>query len=124
MRPYSQRDAVPPPARASSFAQSPALTEEEAILRSGAADLGVDLSDAQLSLLLAYAAHLEAANKAFNLTGLKTRIAITRALILDSLTIKLALPDLFTGPSRSTIRVVDVGTGAGVPGIPLAICWP
>jgi len=57
-------------------------------------------------------------NKKFNLTGLKNREEIRQKLYLDSLNIARAV-DL-----SKKIKVIDVGTGAGFPGIPLKIEYP
>ena len=54
-------------------------------------------------------------NKAYNLTAIKTKEEMVSLHLLDSLTV---LPYL-TGS-----RIIDIGTGAGLPGIPLAICRP
>ena len=58
---------------------------------------------------------IEKWNKAFNLTAIRDQDEILRLHILDSLTV---LP-FITGE-----KIIDVGTGAGLPGIPLAIFMP
>lgn len=53
-----------------------------------------------------------------NLTGHRTPEGIARRLILDALALGRALP------IRAPTSLVDLGSGAGFPGLPLAICWP
>jgi 16S rRNA (guanine(527)-N(7))-methyltransferase RsmG len=85
-------------------------------LESGLAGLaGVDLGSAQRDMLLSYLALLEHWNKAYNLTAVKNPADMISRHLLDSLSI---LP-LVNGK-----RLLDAGTGAGLPGIPLAIAQP
>ena len=85
------------------------------LLKSGIEQLGLDATAAQIDSLLAFVALIEKWNKAFNLTAIRDRDEILRLHILDSLTV---LP-FITGE-----KIIDVGTGAGLPGIPLAIFMP
>src|SRR5688572_20421259 len=82
-----------------------------------AARAGVTLSDEQHAGLSRYLDLLFEANARMNLTRITDRAAAELQHVGDSLT---ALPHLPAG----TIRVVDVGSGGGVPGIPLAIARP
>lgn len=84
-------------------------------LRDGAAQLGVDLAGPQVERLLAYAETLTRWNRAFNLTAIRDPGQILIRHLLDSLSV---LPFL-----RGT-AIADAGTGAGLPGIPLAIAAP
>ncbi len=79
---------------------------------------GVNLNDSQLTQLADYLALLLQWQRHLNLTGLRELDAMIEVLVLDSL-------DFLAGNvlPRST-RMLDVGTGAGVPGIALAICEP
>lgn len=93
------------------------------LLVEGATQLGIALSDRQVAQLQTYCARVLETNQRFNLTGFKTLDEVLRALVLDSLTIAEALPpELSEG--GSPVQAVDVGTGAGVPGIPLAVVFP
>jgi 16S rRNA (guanine527-N7)-methyltransferase len=85
------------------------------ILKSGAASLNLNLTDHDIGLLLAFIKLLEKWNKAYNLTAIKDNEEMARLHVLDSLAII---------PHIEGSRVVDIGTGAGLPGIPLAICLP
>lgn len=77
--------------------------------------LGIVLDEAQLSALLAFIKLIEKWNKAYNLTAVRDPLEMVGLHLLDSLAV---LPHL--KPSR----IADIGTGAGLPGIPLAICRP
>lgn len=83
------------------------------------AALGLSLSDRQIAALDRYLALLLEANQRTNLTAVRERDAAWRRLLLDSLTLLPGLDGIEAGG-----RVVDVGSGGGLPGIPLAIARP
>ncbi len=85
------------------------------ILQVGIDRLGLKATDEQLDLLLAFVCLIEKWNKAYNLTAIRSRNEILHLHILDSLAIV---------PFVSGEKIMDVGTGAGLPGIPLAILMP
>lgn len=88
---------------------------DEVLLRSGLETLGIDLDSRRRAQLLDYLALLMRWNGAYNLTAIRDqRVAVTRHL-LDSLSL---LPQL------DGERIIDVGSGGGLPGIPLAIAQP
>ena len=93
----------------------------EAGLRSGAQDLGLVLTDAQIQHLLDYAALIQKWNKVYNLTALRDPADMLTHHLLDSLT---AIAPLRRHTQGQPIKVLDVGSGGGLPGVVLAICMP
>lgn len=84
-------------------------------LENGLSLLGLSLLSEQCERLLAYVRLLDTWNQSFNLTAVRDPRAMVTRHLLDSLTIHRWLDE---GP------VLDIGTGAGLPGIPLAIAYP
>ena len=78
---------------------------------------GIELSDDQYGKLSRYLDLLRDANARMNLTRITDRAAAELQHVGDSLTVLPLLP-------AGAIRVADVGSGGGVPGIPLAIARP
>jgi len=87
-------------------------------LAAGAAALGLDLDGASQTKLLAYLALLEKWNRTYNLTAIRDPERMLTHHLLDALA---TLPHL---PQTRTLRLIDVGSGGGLPGIPLAIARP
>jgi 16S rRNA (guanine527-N7)-methyltransferase len=85
-------------------------------LSAGASQLGITLSLSQHDQLLAYLALLIKWNKAYNLTAVRDPDEMVSRHLLDSLSI---IPHI--GDAESWL---DVGSGGGMPGIPLAILYP
>ena len=94
---------------------SPMNAPQPQPLRRGLLALGVGLSDGQVEGLERYLALLEKWNRIYNLTAIREPERMVTHHLLDSLAI---LPHV-RGP-----RLLDVGSGAGLPGIPLAIAAP
>lgn len=84
-------------------------------LKQGSQSLGLNLSDDALGLLLKYQDALVLWNKAYNLTAIRDPKEMLVKHLLDSLSI---LKDLPAG------RLLDVGTGGGMPGMIVALCQP
>ena len=89
--------------------------DEAEQLTAGAAELGLSLSNAQAGALRQLLDELAAANTQFNLTAIRDRTGMLRKHVLDSLTLQ---------PYLRGARIADVGTGAGFPGLPLAVVNP
>jgi len=86
-------------------------------LARGARELGVELSDRQQEQLLAYLALLIKWNKAYNLTAVRDPDEMVSRHLLDSLSV---VPQV----AEAGDNWLDVGSGGGMPGIPLAILFP
>ena len=96
---------------------SPPLTRESEhqLLVAGAREIGIDLEASGAEALLKLVDELEVGNAQFNLTAIRDRLGMLRKHVLDSLSLQ---------PYLRGIRIADIGTGAGFPGLPLAIVNP
>jgi 16S rRNA (guanine527-N7)-methyltransferase len=90
-------------------------------LRSGAQALGLSLSDEQVQRLLGYMGLIQKWNKVYNLTAVRDPADMLTHHLLDSLT---AIAPLSRHTQGQPIRLLDVGSGGGLPGVVLAICMP
>jgi 16S rRNA (guanine527-N7)-methyltransferase len=90
-------------------------------LSAGIQALGLNLSDDRQKLLLDYVALIQKWNKVYNLTALRDPADMLSHHLLDSLT---AVAPLARHAQGQAIRVLDVGSGGGLPGVVLAICMP
>ena len=94
----------------------PATRESELeLLAAGARNIGIAVDSSGAEALLKLVDELEAGNAQFNLTAIRDRLGMLRKHVLDSLTLQ---------PYLRGSRVADIGTGAGFPGLPLAIVNP
>jgi len=91
------------------------MNTARAILETGLAALDISASHGQIKQLTDFIALIEKWNKAYNLTAIRQREEMVRLHLLDSLAI---------APFIEGKQIIDVGTGAGLPGIPLAIAMP
>ena len=118
--------------------------EEAKALADGAADLGLRLSSLEVERLLAFLTELRRWNRAYNLVADAPSLGWVRSHVLDSLSIADRLATLAGGvecsepssappsagrppasaPRADPFRVLDIGSGAGLPGIPLGIALP
>jgi 16S rRNA (guanine527-N7)-methyltransferase len=118
----------------------------EQALRRGVSELALDLSDAQISHLLDYLDLIQKWTKVYNLTSVRDPAEMLTHHLLDSLTVIIPLrrqldvaragsPEsrpgdvgqgMASGPAQAKplIRLLDVGSGAGLPGLVIAICCP
>jgi 16S rRNA (guanine527-N7)-methyltransferase len=96
----------------------------EAALRAGLAELHLSLSDAQVQGLLDYQNLIGKWNKVYNLTAVRDPAEMLTHHLLDSLAAVAPLQKYLQDRGLTNARVLDVGAGAGLPGVVLAICCP
>jgi 16S rRNA (guanine527-N7)-methyltransferase len=89
-------------------------------LIAGAKKLGIDLNPKQIEQFSIYYQELIEWNRRMNLTAITDYKEVQIKHFLDSLTVTLA----FLPPIKKGLRIIDVGTGAGLPGAPLKIVLP
>ncbi len=107
-------------------AQEPLPPTDLPLLEQGCAELGIPLSNEQLEQFALYQRELVHWNSKFNLTAITDSEGVQTKHFLDSLA---ALPVIAAElgepmPPKRSLHLVDVGTGAGFPGIPLKIVAP
>ena len=96
-------------------------------LQKGAAELGLALSEAQIARLLDYLALIQKWNKVYNLTAVREPAEMLTHHLLDSLAVIQPLRRQLAGRPPADgqgWRLLDVGSGAGLPGVVIAICCP
>lgn len=90
-------------------------------LEAGLRALGLDLSPLQRTQLLDYLALIQKWNRVYNLTALREPQEMLSHHLLDSLSV---VGPVQRSAAGRTLRLLDVGSGAGLPGVVLAICCP
>jgi len=93
------------------------MSSERERLQAGIQELGLAASPNQIDSLIRYLEALEETNRSFNLTRIPREDYVTLHL-LDSLTALQAIS------AEGPLSIIDVGTGAGFPGVPLASLLP
>ena len=97
-------------------------------LRQGLADLSLALSDTQVSHLLDYLELIQKWTRVYNLTSVRDPAEMLTHHLLDSLAVITPLRRQLSGMNAGAVlpqaKLLDVGSGAGLPGIVIAICCP
>ena len=91
---------------------------KEELLKSGAASVGVELNDKQIQQFIKYHEILVEWNSFMNLTGITEYEEVVQKHFVDSLVLCKAID------VNQIESLIDIGTGAGFPGIPLKIAYP
>lgn len=100
-------------------------------LAAGVRALGLDLTELQLQQLLDYQDLIQKWTKVYNLTAVRDPQEMLSHHLLDSLAVLPPLQRQLTAlrqggglPADAPLRLLDVGSGAGLPGVVIAICFP
>ncbi|MBK9234863.1 MAG: 16S rRNA (guanine(527)-N(7))-methyltransferase RsmG [Rhodoferax sp.] len=107
------------------------MRELEAPLREGLRSMGLVLHDQQVRALLDYLDLIAKWTKVYNLTAVRDPVEMLTHHLLDSLAVieplRRMLTSMHAGQGDATLgrhRLLDVGSGAGLPGVVIAICCP
>jgi len=85
------------------------------LLAEGVAEIGIEIDDQRKRALLGYLSLLKRWNRVYNLTAVKSDADFVTRHLLDSLSVV---------PYLHGRKIIDVGSGAGLPGIPVALACP
>jgi 16S rRNA (guanine527-N7)-methyltransferase len=99
----------------------------QAALSQGVRSLALDLEESQLALLLDYLGLIGKWNKVYNLTAVRDPVEMLTHHLLDSLAVIHPLRRQLQGRAPADgkgLKLLDVGAGAGLPGVVIAICCP
>ena len=97
---------------------------ERSVLEAGLKSLKLDLLPSQVDALLAYMALIQKWNKVYNLTALRSSDEMLTHHLLDSLSVVLPLRAQLEAMGLTRGKLLDVGSGGGLPGVVLAIVMP
>lgn len=99
------------------------MTDPQSLARldAGLDALGLNLQETQKNQLLTYLSLIQKWNKVYNLTALRDPAEMFSHHLLDSLA---AIAPLLRHAAGRPLRILDVGSGAGLPGVVIAICCP
>jgi 16S rRNA (guanine527-N7)-methyltransferase len=118
----------PLPPREPTLVDAVRNAELPAAILHGASRLDVALSDAQADLLARYLGMVQKWNKVYNLTAVRDPAEMLTHHLLDSLAVVAPLlrqrGEAGEGGAAAPFRMLDVGAGAGLPGVVVAICLP
>lgn len=107
--------------RTAAAGRSPEIELDPAAIAAGAQQLGLELDAAAADRLARFGKLLVRWNAVHNLTAIRSSEDILTHHLLDSLAL---VPQLVRLAGGQAVRVLDVGAGGGLPGIPLAVAWP
>ena len=93
-------------------------------LRAGCQTLGLELDEAQIAKLLDFMGLLQKWNKVYNLTAVRNPEEMLTHHLLDSLAAVAPLRRHLAQQGGAGRRLLDVGSGGGLPGVVFAICCP
>ena len=97
-------------------------------LQAGAEALALELTEAQVTQLMEFLALLQKWNKVYNLTAVRDPQEMLTHHLLDSLAavapLRRHVDGLVRGGQVGAVRLLDVGSGGGLPGVVFAICCP
>ncbi|RZS54760.1 16S rRNA (guanine(527)-N(7))-methyltransferase RsmG [Sphaerotilus mobilis] len=100
------------------------MSADRTQLQTGATTLGTPISDAQADTLLAYLALLQRWNAVYNLTAIRDPQQMLVQHLLDSLSVLAPLDRHRATLGAPAIRLLDVGSGGGLPGVVVAVLRP
>jgi 16S rRNA (guanine527-N7)-methyltransferase len=101
-----------------------AMAALEPGLRQGVAQLGMELTHAQIEALLQYLALVAKWNRVYNLTAVRDPQEMLSHHVLDCLAMIAPLQRHLSQQGLASVELLDVGAGAGLPGVVIAVCCP